>query len=323
MNESFVAADSAVLLPLPLFHVYGSVVQAVSMIHGVPLILVPNPRDVSDVVRTIHRDRPAIMVGVPTLYSAITNHPKVIAGRIDFSSLKACTCGAAALLAETQRRFEQLTGASILEGYSLTEAIMACCGNPYRGERRPGSVGLPYPDVNVRLFDADEGKRELPAGEVGEVVLSAPQIMSGYWNNPSETQNAIRTLTDGSTALFTGDLGYLDQDGYLFLVDRKKDLIKTSGYQVWPREVEEVIATHPDVFEVGVAGLPDERKGEIVAAWIVPKAGTSPDPASLREFCKGKLAAYKVPSRIELRAELPKTLVGKILRRALVAEATR
>ncbi len=322
-QEAFAAADSAVLLPLPLFHVYGSVVQAVSFMNGVPLILVPNPRDIGDVVKTIHRDRPAVIVGVPTLYSAITNHPKVIARKIDFSSLKTCTCGAAALLAETQKRFEELTGASILEGYSLTEAVMACCGNPYRGERRAGSVGLPYPDVRVRIFDSEEGVRELAMGEVGEIVMSAPQLMTGYWNNEEETRRTIRTLPDGSSGLFTGDLGYLDGDGYLFLVDRKKDVIKTSGYQVWPREVEEVIATHPDVFEVGVAGLPDERKGEIVAAWIVPRPGTAPDPATLREYCRGRLAAYKVPARIELRHELPKTLVGKILRRALVAEAKK
>jgi long-chain acyl-CoA synthetase len=198
---------------------------------------------------------------------------------------------------------------------------MACVVNPYRGVNKIGSVGMPLPDVFVRIVDSEEGTKELPSGEVGEVLLHAPQLMRGYWNNPAETASMLRTRPDGKHWLYTGDLGYLDEDGYLFLVDRKKDLIKTSGYQVWPREIEEVIATYPAVAEVGVAGVPDARKGEAITAWIVPRPGETVDPEMLKIFCREKLAPYKVPATIELRTELPKTMVGKVLRRVLVAEA--
>jgi long-chain acyl-CoA synthetase len=224
-------------------------------------------------------------------------------------------------MAETKQRFEKLTNSRILEGYSLTEAAMALCVNPYRGANKIGSVGMPLPDVAVRIVYDETGLRELPIGQTGEVVFTAPQIMQGYWSNPEETAATLRIMSDGSTGLYTGDLGYLDSDGYLFLVDRKKDLIKTSGLQVWPREVEEVLATHPAVSEVGVGGVPDEHKGERVVAWVVLRPGFSATATELRAFCKEKLAPFKIPSRIEFRTELPKTMVGKVLRRALVAEA--
>jgi long-chain acyl-CoA synthetase len=213
-----------------------------------------------------------------------------------------------------------MTGGRIIEAYSLTEATLAACINPYRGANKIGSVGMPLPDVEVRIVDADDWTRELPLGETGEIVIRAPQLMRRYWNNPQETEAVLRRGADGSLSLVTGDLGYLDEDGYLFIVDRKKDLIKTSGYQVWPREIEEVIATHPRIAEVGVAGVPDARKGEVVMAWVVPR-GEGPLTASdVRDFCRDKLAPYKIPARVEFRKELPKTLVGKVLRRALVAE---
>jgi long-chain acyl-CoA synthetase len=192
-----------------------------------------------------------------------------------------------------------------------------------KGANKIGSVGMPLPDVQGRIFDGDEGVREVGPGEVGEICLSAPQLMIGFWNRPQETADAIREhVGDGETCrwLHTGDLGYLDQDGYLFIVDRKKDLIKTSGYQVWPREVEEVLSSHPAVAEAGVAGLPDELKGEVVRAWVVLRPGQSATEGDLRGFCRERLAPYKVPSRIEFRAELPKTMVGKVLRRALKDE---
>ncbi len=321
LNEAIGRANASILLPLPLFHTYGCAgVQSMAMVAGIPLSLVPNPRDIGDLLKTIDRDHPSLVCGVPALFSAILNHRAAAAGRIDFSSVKACFSGAAPLMAETKKRFEQLTGARIVEGYSLTEATMACCLNPYRGENKIGSVGMPMPDVKVRIVESENGVREVPIGEVGEVVISAPQLMLGYWMNAEETAQTLRLLSNGSTGLYTGDLGYLDGDGYLFLVDRKKDLIKTSGFQVWPREIEEVISTHPAVAEVGVAGLPDERKGEIVAAWIVLRPGMSTSPADIRSYCKETLAPYKVPTRIEFRGELPKTMIGKVLRRALVAE---
>ena len=323
LREAIEGPNSSIMLPLPLFHTYGCAgAQTIALIAGVPLILVPNPREIADVVKTINRDKPTLFCGVPTLFTALLNHPDVVGKKVDFSSIRACFSGAAALMAETKKRFEELTGGRIVEGYSLTEATMATCLNPFRGPNKIGSVGMPVPDVRVRIVDADDGRREMPSGEVGEIVIAAPQLMRGYWDNPAETAELLRKGDDGSTWLFTGDLGYLDSDGYLFLVDRKKDLIKTSGYQVWPREIEEVIAAHPSVLEVGVAGVPDERKGEIVTAWVVPRAGApAVSEEILRAYCREKLAPYKVPARIEIRKELPKTMVGKVLRRVLVAEA--
>jgi long-chain acyl-CoA synthetase len=322
LRESLQGPDASIMLPLPLFHTYGCAgAQSLAFIDGIPLILVPNPRDLDDVVKTIQRDKPALFCGVPTLFQALLNHRDVAAGKVDFHSIRACFSGAAALMAETKKRFEDLTGGRIVEGYSLTEATMACCVNPLRGANKIGSVGMPVSDVIVRIVDSDDGTKELPPGEVGEITLHAPQLMRGYWNNPDETANMLHTAADGTHWLFTGDLGYLDDDGYLFIVDRKKDLIKTSGYQVWPREIEEVIAAHPLVAEVGVAGVPDARKGEVITAWVVPRPGETIDEETLRTWCREKLAPYKVPARIELRKELPKTMIGKVLRRVLVAEA--
>ncbi len=310
----------AIMLPLPLFHSYGAAgVLPAAMLARVPLILVPNPRDIGDLVATIERDRPSVFCGVPALFNALLAHPKVAARKADFTSIKACFSGAAPLLAETKKRFEEMTGGRIIEGYSLTEATLATCINPYRGPNKIGSVGMPLPDVEVRIADADDWTRELPLGETGEIVIRAPQLMRRYWNEAEETEVVLRRGADGSLSLVTGDLGYLDAEGYLFIVDRKKDLIKTSGYQVWPREIEEVIATHPRVAEVGVAGVPDARKGEAVMAWVVPRGEGPLTEADVREFCRGKLAPYKIPACVEFRSELPKTFVGKVLRRALVA----
>jgi long-chain acyl-CoA synthetase len=318
---SVVAPGDVIFVPLPLFHVYAHVgTQALAFIGGNALALVPNPRDLPDLLATIRRTKPAFFNGVPTLYVALLNHRDVKAGKIDFTSIKICFCGASALLADTKQRFEALTGARLVEGYSLTEAMMALCVNPVRGPNKPGSVGMPLPDVHLRVFDADAGTRVLATNEVGEIALSAPQLMIGFWNRPDETAGALRDHTeDGITRrwLHTGDLGYLDEDGYVFIVDRKKDLIKTSGFQVWPREIEEVLATHPAVAEVGVAGVPDATKGEMVKAWVVLRAHQTADEAGLRAYCRERLAPYKVPSKIEFRTELPKSIIGKVLRRAL------
>jgi long-chain acyl-CoA synthetase len=313
--------EDVTFLPLPMFHVYGNVgVQSLTFIIGCAMAIVPNPRDLADLLADVRRVKPTFLSGVPTLYIAMLNHPLVQRGKIDFTSIRICFSGASPLLADTKTRFEALTGARIVEGYSLTEAMMACCTNPAKGENKLGSVGMPLPDVAIRIFDDDEGTREMAAKEVGEICVSAPQLMTGYWNQPEETANVLREhLIDGGTRRFlhTGDLGYLDQDGYLFIVDRKKDLIKTSGYQVWPREIEEAIALHPAVAEVGVAGVPDATKGEVVKAWIVLRAGQQVSEADLRAFCRETLAPYKVPAKVEFRAELPKTMVGKVLRRML------
>jgi long-chain acyl-CoA synthetase len=316
-NATALDENTVCFLPLPLFHVYANVgVQALAIVTASALALVPNPRDLDDVVATINRVKPTFFNGVPTLYIALLNHPAVQKHKVDFKSIKLCFSGASALLADTKMRFESLTGARIVEGYGLTESMMALCVNPVGGENKIGSVGMPLPDVAVKIFDAEEGTRELGPGEVGEIALSAPQLMEGYWDRPGETAAVLREHA-GSRWLHTGDLGCIDEDGYVFIVDRKKDLVKTSGYQVWPREIEETLASHPAVAEVGAAGIPDAVKGEVVKAWVVLRAGQSASEQDLRAFCREKLAPYKVPAQVEFRTELPKTMIGKVLRRAL------
>ena len=313
--------EDVCLVPLPLFHVYANVgIQALAFVNGATMALVPNPRDLNDLLATIRRVKPAFFSAVPTLFIALINHPDVQRGKADFTSIRICFSGASALLADTKQRFESLTGGRIVEGYSLTEAMMALCVNPPSGVNKLGSVGMPLPDVLVRIYDADEGVRILQPKDVGEICISGPQLMEGYWNRPEETANVLREHTDADGSrrwLHTGDLGYLDEDGYVFIVDRKKDMIKTSGFQVWPREVEEVLATHPAVAEVGVAGVGDPVKGEVVHAWVVLRQGQTVGEQDLRAYCREHLAPYKVPARVEFRTDLPKTMVGKVLRRAL------
>ena len=308
--------DDVVMAALPLFHSFANIgIQGVALRNHNPLALVPNPRDLDDLLDTIAKTRPTAFSGVPTLFNALLHHPSVRAGKVDLSSVKVCFSGAAPLLAETKRRFEELTGGRIVEGYSLTEAMLACAVNPVEGPNKIGSVGMPLPDVEVRVVGTESGAA-LPAGEVGEILIRAPQLMARYWDDPEETAATVRTH-DGQRWLHTGDLGHLDDDGYLFIVDRMKDLIKTHGYQVWPREIEEVLAAHPAVAEVGVAGVPDEAKGEVARAWVVLAEGRQATAEELRAFCRERLAPYKVPATVEFRRELPKTMVGKVLRRAL------
>ncbi len=312
----------AIMLPLPMFHVYANVgVQPLAFVAPAPLSLVPNPRDIGDLLKTIRQVKPAFFNGIPTLYTAILNHPDVRAGKVDLSCIKLCFSGAAALMAETKRQFEEATGARIIEGYSLTEGMMACCVNPVKGTNKIGSIGLPLPDVEVRIVDAEHGTREMAPREVGELILRAPQYMAEYWNNPAETAETLREHGAGGPWVYTGDLAYMDDEGYIFLVDRKKDMLKTSGFQVWPREIEEVLAAHPAVMEVSVAGVPDATKGEVPRAWVVLKAGQTATEDELRAYCREGLAPYKVPAKIEFRKDLPKTMVGKVLRRVLVEEA--
>ena len=319
-RSSFRSGQDVVLLPLPLCHVYANVGGlGLGVVSGSPMALVPNPRDVADVLQTIQRTRPAFMMSVPTLFQAMLNSRRVQQRKVDFSSIKVSFSGAAALMAATKEEFESLTGGRIIEGYSLTEGMMACVVNPVRGTVKTGSVGMPLPDVDVLIVDADDPARVLETEAVGELLIRAPQLMDGYWNNQRETAIALRARPQGGTWLHTGDLGYLDSDGYLFLVDRKKDLIKTSGYQVWPREVEEALAAHADVLEVGVAGVPDPAKGEVVKAWVVLRPGTRSTADDLRAWCRTRLAPYKVPATVEFRNELPKSMVGKVLRRMLTA----
>lgn len=308
----------SIMLPLPLFHTYGNTgAQGLAFVNHNPIVLIPDPRDVGEVLSEIERTRPAFICAVPTLLTALMQHARTRAGKVAFDSIKLCFSGAAPLMAETKRRWEELTRGVVVEGYSLTEAQMAVVANPVLGPRKLGSVGMPLPDVTLRIVDPDDGKQDLAQGEVGEIVISAPQLMEGYWRRDDETRAMLHTGADGERLLFTGDLGYLDGDGYLFIVDRKKDLIKPSGFQVWPREVEEVISSHPAVAECGVAGLPDAARGEILKAWVVLRPGATATIDALKTHCREHLAPYKVPSRWEFVTDLPKTTVGKVLRREL------
>jgi long-chain acyl-CoA synthetase len=316
--DSVLRDGDTLLLPLPLFHVYGCVgVQGLAFARGLGLSLVANPRDTKGLLATIRRDRPAFITAVPTLLTAIMSHPDAAKMGEAFRGIRLCFSGAAPLLAETRRRFEELTGGVVVEGYSLTEAQMATIANPALGEKKLGSIGLPLPDVDLRIVDTATGVRDVARGEAGELLLSAPQLMLGYWPEASETEEVLRADAAGRRWLHTGDIGFVDEDGYVFLTDRKKDLIKVSGYQVWPREVEEVVIAHPDVLEVGVAGIISDVKGEVPAAWVVLRPGASPTAAEIRAFCRERLAPYKVPAKVTFVKELPKSAIGKVLRRKL------
>lgn len=310
-----------VLMGIPLFHVYGMVAgMNFAMAGGAAMVMVPNARDLKDVLENISKHKATIFPGVPLLYNAINNHPDVKAGKYNLSSIKACISGSAPLMRETKEQFEKLTGGKVFEGYGLSEAPTATHCNPLLGVNKTGSIGMPLPDVDVKIISLDDGETEMPLGEIGEIVVNGPQVMKGYHNMPTETANALRQLKDGKTWLFTGDIGRMDEDGYFFIVDRKKELIKPGGFQVWPREVEEAISAHPKVLEVGVGGIPDPHRGETVKAWIVVKPGETLTEEELKAFCKEHLAPYKVPTHYEFRTELPKTTVGKILRRELVRQ---
>ncbi len=306
-----------VLMAIPLFHVYGMVAGMCFAIRAAAsMVMIPNPRDLKDVLDSIQKYKATIYPGVPTMYNAINNHPDVIAGKYKLNTIKACISGSAPLMRETKVKFEQLTGGKLVEGYGLSEAPTATHCNPlYATDSPVGSIGLPLPDVDCKIISLDDEVTELPPGEIGELVIKGPQVFKGYHNMPTETENTLR-----NGWLYTGDIGRMDEEGYFFIVDRKKELIKPGGYQVWPREVEEVIKDHHKVLEVGVAGVPDPYRGETVKAWVVPKAGETLTEQEIVDWCKERLAKYKVPTQIEFRTELPKTTVGKILRRELVRE---
>ena len=310
-----------VLMAIPLFHVYGMVAgMNFALVTAASLVMIPNARDIPDVLENINKYHPTIFPGVPTLYNAINNRPEVKSGKVNLRSIKACISGSAPLMRETKEKFEELSGGKVFEGYGLSEAPTATHCNPLMGINKTGSIGLPMSDVDCKIISLDDGETEMGLGEIGELVINGPQVMKGYHNMPTETANALRKLRDGKIWLFTGDIARMDEEGYFYIVDRKKELIKPGGFQVWPREVEEAIAAHPKVLEVGVAGIPDPYRGETVKAWIVLKPGQQATADEIKAFCKERLAAYKVPTHYEFRTELPKTTVGKILRRELVKQ---
>lgn len=303
--------EGTFLSVLPFFHVYGMTVALnVPVSLGATLILIPRFA-IEEVLRTIKRYRPTIFPGVPTIYVAINHHPHI--ERYELSSIQECIAGAAPLPVEVKHRFETLSGSHLVEGYGLSEASPVTHCNPFYGQPVEGSIGLPLPDTDARIADPDGGAL-LGSGEVGELIIRGPQVMAGYWNRPEET---ARTLRDGW--LHTGDLARMDEKGYFYIVDRMKELINCSGFKVYPRQVEEVLYSHPGVQEAAVVGVPDPYRGESVKAFVVAKAGVRLETSELMEFCRENLAKYEVPREIEFREVLPKSLVGKVLKRELRA----
>ncbi|MBM7691329.1 long-chain acyl-CoA synthetase [Peribacillus deserti] len=301
------------LTVIPLFHVFGMTsCMNLSIYTGAEMILLPR-FDLEEVLNTIKAEQPTLFPGVPTMYVALTNHPRAEEYGID--SIEVCNSGSAPMPVELLREFERKTGSKILEGYGLSETSPTTHCNPNFAERKPGTVGIGLPNTLYKIVDLGTGTQEMPEGELGEVIIKGPQVMKGYWNMPEETAHALR---DGW--LYTGDIGSVDSSGYLSIVDRKKDMIIASGYNIYPRDIEEVLYEHPSVQEAVVIGVPDKYRGETVKAILVLKAGKSADEAEIKEFCRSNLAAYKIPGIIEFRNELPKTSVGKILRRALREE---
>ena len=304
---------------IPFFHVFGmTVAMALSVYAGGALIVVPNPRPIENVMNQLQREKCTLFPGVPAMYIGIVNHPDV--GQYDMKSVKACISGAAPLPMEIQEKFGAITGGRLVEGYGLTEAAPVTHCNPLYGLRKSGSIGIPLPDVEARLVSLEPGPDGLPvdvaAGQEGELALRGPQVMMGYWNKPEETAN----VKDAAGWLYTGDIAKMDEDGYFAIVDRKKDIIIASGYNIVPREVEEVLFSHPKVQEAVVVGLPHPVRGETVKAYVVLKPGEVATSDEIIEYCKSQLAAYKVPTMVEFRSELPKSMVGKFLRRVLVEE---
>ncbi len=311
---SLVYGHERVMCAIPFFHVYGMTVgMCFAMDQASEMIIIPNPRPVDIVMEAIHNEKATVFPGVPAIYIGIINHKNV--SQYNLRSVKACISGSAALPMEVQEKFGEITGGRLVEGYGMTETSPVTHCNPIYGTRKSGSIGIPMPDVEIRVLDLEnEQPLEWGAEKEGELVLRGPQVMKGYWNRPDETEKVL--TADGW--LRTGDIVRTDSDGYFYVVDRKKDLIIASGYNIVPREVEEVLFTHPCVMEAAVAGIPDPYRGETVKAFVVLKPGAECTTQELREYCKANLAPYKVPTQVEFIDELPKTQVGKVLRRVLV-----
>ncbi|MFI8687240.1 long-chain fatty acid--CoA ligase [Rossellomorea sp. NPDC077527] len=309
-KDSIKTGEERSLSVIPFFHVFGmNSCMNFSIYSANEMILLPR-FELSEVLETIKKEKPTLFPGVPTMYVAITNHPYAEEYGID--SIKLCNSGSAPMPVELLNQFEKKTGAKILEGYGLSEASPTTHCNPAFAERKPGTVGIGLPSTDYKVVDLATGTKEVPPGDIGELIIKGPQVMKGYWNLPEETSNALR---DGW--LYTGDIARMDEEGYVSIVDRKKDMIIASGYNVYPREVEEVIYEHPCVQEAVVIGVPDSYRGETVKAVIVLKSGEKVSQQELIRFCQENMSSFKVPRIIEFRNELPKTSVGKILRRAL------
>ena len=316
------AAQDVLLCVMPYFHTYGLQVGMITCIaNALTMIQIPNPRDMPHVLMSIQKHHATIYPGVPTMFVGFNSFPD--RDKYNISSVSFAVSAAAPLAPEVQDRFQALTGGKLVQAYGLTETSPAASMEPV-DHPRPHSIGVPLPDTDMKIVDVDTGLQELPQGEIGEIIIKGPQVMMGYWNMPTETANALRVGPDGQPGWFhSADIGYMDQDGYFHIVDRKKDMMIVGGYNVFPTEVEAVLFEHPKIKEAAVIGLPDERLGEVAAAYVVLKPGETATEEEIIAFCKERTAAYKAPRSVTFRADLPKSIIGKVLRRELREEEKR
>ncbi|RMH02700.1 MAG: long-chain fatty acid--CoA ligase [Planctomycetota bacterium] len=305
------------LASLPAFHIFGlTVCTTWPVANGAAMVLMANPRDIPLMVKNISKHRVTLLPSVPALFNAVNQYPGI--DKIDISSVKYCFSGSAPLPEDVQTRFEALTGSKIVEGFGLTETSPVVTVNPLDGRRKIGHIGIPIPDTDVKVVDPEDGLEEMPTGQEGELIVKGPQVMKGYWNMPDETAHMIR-----NGWLYTGDLAVMDEDGYLRIVGRKKDMILAGGYNIFPDEIDRVLMSHPDVVEACTIGVPDEKRGETVKSFIQLRPGAVVTEAELTEYCRERLARYKVPKLWEFREELPKSSMMKLLRRVLRDEEIR
>ena len=310
-NTTLKEGEEIMVACLPFFHIYGlTVVMLHAANSGLSMVLIPNPRDIGSIVKGIVKNKATMCPAVPAMYQGINKYPNIES--FDMSSVGVCNSGSAPLPVEVLQEFERLTGAKITEGYGLTESSPVIHSNPAFGERKIGSIGIPLPDTDVKIVDLEDGVTEVAPGEPGELIAKGPQIFAGYWNRADET---AATLRDGW--LYTGDIAQMDEDGFFFIVGRKKDMILASGYNIYPDEIDRVLMGHPDILESATIGVPDEKRGETVKSFVVLHQGHSLSEEDIVAYCKENLAAYKVPRQIEFRDALPKSTVLKILRREL------
>jgi long-chain acyl-CoA synthetase len=313
-------AKDVLISVMPFFHSYGLTVGMNTPIaNALTAVLIPNPRDLRHILKSVEKHKATVLPAIPTIFAGFNNLPGI--DKYDLTSVRVAPCAAAPLPPEVQKRFESITGCRMVEAYGLTETSPTATMNPL-GRPKDNSIGIPVPDTDVKIVDVETGAREMATGEPGEIIIRGPQVMKGYWNLSEATDSAIRKGPDGQEGwFFSGDIGFLDEEGYFHIADRKKDMIIASGYNVYPADVEAVLFTHPKVKEAAVIGVPHEKRGETVKAFVVLKEGMSTTAEEIILFCRDHLAPYKIPRIVAFREDLPKSLIGKVLRRKLREEA--
>jgi long-chain acyl-CoA synthetase len=313
-------AKDVLISVMPFFHSYGLTVGMNTPIaNALTAVLIPNPRDLQHILRSVEKHKATVLPAIPTIFAGFNNLPGI--DKYDLTSVRVAPCGAAPLPPEVQKRFESITGCRMVEAYGLTETSPTATMSPL-GRPKANSIGIPVQDTDVKIVDVETGTREMTTGELGEIIIRGPQVMKGYWNLSEATNSAIRKGPDGQEGwFFSGDIGYMDEEGYFHIADRKKDMIIASGYNVYPADVEAVLFNHPKVKEAAVIGVPHEKRGETVKAFVVLKEGMSATAEEIILFCRDHLAPYKIPRIVAFREDLPKSLIGKVLRRKLREEA--